>query len=220
MSLNAATIEILIGKGLSASDILDVARATEVKKDATNAERQARHRARKRNAVTVTVAPPIEDILTPEVSPDDAEASSAPRGRPTKTMIPVDWSPCPVADLSPKARACAEQWSADAYAAQAEEFAGYWRSARRKMADWPATWANRVLHQHAKVMRDAKFGVSYGQAAKVVQLDPQRQAETLESTAAVYDKQGRDREAEDLRRKAARIRGPTAIGKLIQLGAP
>jgi hypothetical protein len=57
MSLNAATIEILIAKGLSASDILDVARATEVKKDPTNAERQARHRAKRKagsNAVTVT----------------------------------------------------------------------------------------------------------------------------------------------------------------------
>lgn len=66
MSLNAATIEALIAKGLDAQDILDVARATEVKSDPTNAARQARHRAKKRNAVTVTVnGSPHEEISIP-----------------------------------------------------------------------------------------------------------------------------------------------------------
>lgn len=41
MSLNAATIAVLIAKGLTAEDLLEVARATEVKADPTNAERQA-----------------------------------------------------------------------------------------------------------------------------------------------------------------------------------
>lgn len=83
MSLNAATIEMLIAKGLSASDILDVARATEVKADATNAERQARFRAKRKaegNAVTVTASngSPYEETSTPsgtDIS-DEASASS------------------------------------------------------------------------------------------------------------------------------------------------
>ena len=83
VSLNAATIEILIAKGLSAADILDVARATEVKADPTNAARQARHRARKRNGVTVTPQVPLEDTSTlPGTDlPDDAIASPPPSPR-------------------------------------------------------------------------------------------------------------------------------------------
>jgi hypothetical protein len=82
VSLNAATIEILIAKGLSASDILDVARASEVKADRTNAERQARHRAKKSNAVTVTPVtetdPPNEYISNPPIKPCDPSGSQPP----------------------------------------------------------------------------------------------------------------------------------------------
>lgn len=77
MSLNAATIEILLAKGLTGQDILEVARATEVKADRTNAERQARHR-RKRNAVTVTETPPNEYISNPPVSSEPEGSTETP----------------------------------------------------------------------------------------------------------------------------------------------
>jgi hypothetical protein len=76
MSLNAATIETLIAKGLSAADILDVARATEVKADPTNAARQARHRERKRNAVTVTETPSYEVSSTSPAVVSEPDGSS------------------------------------------------------------------------------------------------------------------------------------------------
>jgi len=76
VSLNAATIEILIAKGLSASDILDVARASEVKADRTNTERQARHRARKRNAVTVTPVTPSPNDIYSNPLPEPLEISN------------------------------------------------------------------------------------------------------------------------------------------------
>lgn len=72
MSLNAATIELLLSKGLTGADLLEVARTLEKKRDNTNAERQARHRAKRaRNAVTVTgVTPPPNDIYSnPPPSP-------------------------------------------------------------------------------------------------------------------------------------------------------
>lgn len=78
MSLNAATIELLIAKGLTATDLLDVARALEKKRDNTNAERQARYRAKRKDNGRYSngVTPPNDiDILTPrEVS--EAKASS------------------------------------------------------------------------------------------------------------------------------------------------
>lgn len=76
MSLNAATIAVLIEKGMTAADILEVARATEVKADPTNAERQARHRAKKRNGVTVTGAPPNDiRISNPPASSTEPSGS-------------------------------------------------------------------------------------------------------------------------------------------------
>lgn len=74
MSLNAAMIQALVEKGLSAQDILDIAKASEVKLDRTAADRQARYRERKkgkRNAVTSRRDPPIEkDHTPPDVSPN------------------------------------------------------------------------------------------------------------------------------------------------------
>jgi hypothetical protein len=78
MSLNAATIETLIAKGLSATDLLDVARAMEKRSDNTNAERQARYRANRKEGksngrYSNGVTPPNDNTLTPG---SEAKASS------------------------------------------------------------------------------------------------------------------------------------------------
>lgn len=82
MSLNAAMIQAMVDKGLSAQDIADIAKASEAKVDRTAAERQARYRERKRgkrNAVTSRRDPPIEEIHTPrsDVSPDGENQNEA-----------------------------------------------------------------------------------------------------------------------------------------------
>lgn len=82
MSLNASTIEFLLSKGLTGEDLLVVAQCMEQRRDPTNADRQARHRAKKRNAVTVTRDgfPNDIDILTPPTPPTNSNelASSDP----------------------------------------------------------------------------------------------------------------------------------------------
>lgn len=70
--MNAETMAILLAKGLSASDLLEVARAMERKADNTNAERQARYRSARKERKAVTrysngVIPPIEEDHTPSV---------------------------------------------------------------------------------------------------------------------------------------------------------
>lgn len=76
--MNAATMRLLAAKGLSMDDIIEVAESLEKKADPTNAERQARYRAkRKRNTVTVTGVSP-NDIYSNPVSSD--EETSAKRG--------------------------------------------------------------------------------------------------------------------------------------------
>lgn len=166
MSLNAATIEILLAKGLTGEDILEVARATEVKADRTNAERQARHRAKKRNAVTVTEAPLNEDTSKPEIPPVEASASTAPRGRAERGFrIAEDWEPPAVDELSPEAQALARQWPQSAYRAEAEAFRNYWLAETGKTSrksNWNRAWANRIVAVNGKVMRQAKFSGQTG----------------------------------------------------------
>lgn len=74
-----------------------------------------------------------------------------------KTLIPENWTPPTVHELPPKAQACAKLWSEENYETHAEAFHGYWRSCRRQMGDWRATWANRVIALHSQVMRDQKY---------------------------------------------------------------
>ena len=85
--MNAATISVLIAKGLGAVDILEVAQAMEVTKDATATERKRRQRAKQKgqkesngHAVTVTRDgfPNDIDILTPSVSPEISNEISPP----------------------------------------------------------------------------------------------------------------------------------------------
>lgn len=70
MSFNSAMLEQMKAEGLDLDACIRVLKAAERKSDPTNAERQARHRAKKRNTVTVTpVTPPNDkDILTPSGS--------------------------------------------------------------------------------------------------------------------------------------------------------
>ena len=79
-------------------------------------------------------------------------------GRRGKTRLSPDWKAPEVGDLPPKARACAEQWTADSYDTHAEAFGSYWHGTGKMMTDWDATWANRIVALHSQVMRDQKFG--------------------------------------------------------------
>lgn len=71
MSLNAASLRLLADKGLTFEDVIELAEAMERRSDPTNAARQARHRAKKRNGVTVTHSnlPPNEEISIPPQLP-------------------------------------------------------------------------------------------------------------------------------------------------------
>lgn len=133
-----------------------------------------------------------------------------------KTIIPDDWKVPAKADLPPKARALAEQWTDASYETHAEAFHGYWRSCRRMNADWLATWANRVVALHSQVMRDQKFGNAPTDApVPDVSIDPLAQAE---KTAALYRRMGREDDAREEEKRAARLReggGMKPIGAIV-----
>jgi hypothetical protein len=123
-------------------------------------------------------------------------------GRRGKILLPDDRQLPSVADLPPKARACAEKWTPENYETHGEAFVSYWRSERKMKADWRGTWANRVVALHSQVMRDQKFGNSAPAAKSGVAVD-------WEARARFYDSVGRRDDADECRRKA------TPIGHLV-----
>jgi hypothetical protein len=97
VSFNVAMLKQMKAEGLDFDASIRVLEAGEKKADATNAARQARHRAKKAsNTVTVTgVTPPNDkELLSPKekVLPQEANAS-LPQGAKTKRDA-VPW-PCP-----------------------------------------------------------------------------------------------------------------------------
>lgn len=172
-------------------------------KSDTSTPRVQKHRSKGNVSCNVSETAPDTETESEEKSPQPPEG-----GRRGKSVIPEDWQVPPVSELPPKARACAEQWTAESYATHAEAFGLYWRSERKMKADWRGTWANRVIALHGQVMRDQKFGnAPPGEKPEA----KQPSAAELEDRAKFYDRIGKPDDAADCRRKAKAL----PIGQLI-----
>tara|TARA_R110000787_G_scaffold275597_1_gene384198 strand:+ start:224 stop:1246 length:1023 start_codon:yes stop_codon:yes gene_type:complete len=101
-----------------------------------------------------------------------ARASTAPdlknergkKGIERGTRLADDWAPPGIDDLPPMARTLVEQWPVGAYQAVCETFRLHWQSETRAIGckrDWDAALAKWLISDHAKIMRDAKAGVSF-----------------------------------------------------------
>jgi hypothetical protein len=91
MSLNAATIELLLRKGLSGDDLLDIARAMETdgKPRSAGARRQARYRERKLESVTSDVTSDVTNPLKDNSKPPSSVSNETgvPPADPIKLMF-------------------------------------------------------------------------------------------------------------------------------------
>ncbi|MBA3678259.1 MAG: hypothetical protein H0W74_12800 [Sphingosinicella sp.] len=125
-----------------------------------------------------------------------------------KSVLPDDWALPAVADLPPRVRACAEQWTVASYATRGEEFVSFWRSRGRMMKDWRLTWAGRVVDLHGQVMRDQKFGnAPTGDAQSMPDAD---RLASYDKGAALMDRLNRPEDAAAFRDQAVRLRGSGA----------
>lgn len=167
------------------------------KRDLTHEEFVARGVA----GTTVTVS---ETRQSKETELDTEVTPLAPRKRGKgATVIPKDWVACMLSDLTPKARACAEQWTRASYETVAEGFVLYWRRTGKTTKDWHATWCGWIIREHSKVMRDQKFGNAAPTPIGETAVDPEQVRKNRLALAEIYDKQGRADEAEQMRRLAA-----------------
>lgn len=150
MSLNAAMIQLMVDKGLSAQDIADIALAGEKKADPTAAERQRRCRANKINGKKVsrrdvTRDPPIEDNHTPsDLSPNGenhirpAKPKRRKRGD-NGVSLSADWQPT----LGPKTQAMVDGWPPGKFDREVRKFRAHAADKGRLSLDWDAalrTW--------------------------------------------------------------------------------
>lgn len=144
----------------------------------------------------------------------EEEPPKAPRkrGEGAGICFPADWKLPPTSDLTPKARACAEQWTKASYETEGEGFILYWRQSRKRRPDWLGTWCAWVIRQHSKVMRDQKFGNAPTERGGKV--DPETLAQTKLGVAEIYDRMGRGTEADDLRREAQSLIRQTAQARV------
>lgn len=106
------------------------------------------------------VSPPLEN------SCDDG------RDAPDPDCLPEDWTAPPIDRLGPKTAALVRQWPPGAWEAVCETFRLHWQAeggakGRKRLASKAAleAWA---IRDHAKIMRDAKAGVSFAQIAAQV----------------------------------------------------
>lgn len=166
------------------------------------------------NCTPAKTAPPQKLPQTPAESADKPSRTinvDKPKGSSTarvgKTIIPEDWILPAASELPPKARACAEQWTKASYETHGEAFHSFWRSNRRLMADWRATWANRVIALHSQVMRDQKYGNAPVDYTPKAPAKPMTVAE-LHRAIDFNRTTGNDRRANELAAELARLTGP------------
>lgn len=101
--------------------------------------------------------------------------------------ITEDWTPPPVADLPPAAKAKVRQWPTGAYEAEAEAFRNFWLGESRAGArkhDWNRAWFNRINECTARVLRDMKAGVSVAAPPSGLPAAPKAHDTSRESKAA------------------------------------
>jgi len=148
MTITAAAVRLMAEKGLSAIDIAEIMEAMAPTRT-VNAERQARYRERRKEArndsnVTRNVTPP-NDIYSnpPELSPSEAKASLAPKGKTRKgTRLPDDWQP---ETLTGEIATAVCAWQPGMLERELARFRDYWTAKSGRTAakqDWQAAWRN------------------------------------------------------------------------------
>lgn len=90
------------------------------------------------------------------------------RRRKTGERLPEDWAPPPIDDLSASAIKLVRQWPSGAFEAVCEVFRLHYTAESGPsayQADWNTVLSKWVMKDHAKIMRDAKAGVSFAALA-------------------------------------------------------
>lgn len=151
--MNSAALAFLADKGLSLEEIIEFARISERKADPSNADRQARYRARRKEQKDAVVddgddcvtrycngVTPPNDIYSnpPELNPQPTKVGLPPKPR-RGISLPDDWEPC----LTPASQRIVDGWPPGRLDDELAKFRDYAADKGRTSKDWQAafrTW--------------------------------------------------------------------------------
>jgi hypothetical protein len=136
MSFNAAALKLMLEKGLTLGDVVEIAAANERRSDPTAAARMAKMRRVTRN---VTRNPPNDNSLTP-VEGSEANASS-PRTR--KHRLPIDWEPRAFTPGTLAAQTVV-RWEPGRIERELSKFRDHHTAAGTRWENWQAAWSKWV----------------------------------------------------------------------------
>jgi hypothetical protein len=153
--VNSDALAYLASKGLSLDEIIEFSRLSERKKDPTNAERQARHRERKKSGSVTRysngVIPPIDNIHTPQ--PVSNETVKTARGLAHK--LPDDWKPV----LTAAAQRMVDGWPPGKFADEVAAFRDHAADKGRKSKDWQAAFRTWITNANRWSRNDKPTGI-------------------------------------------------------------
>ena len=206
MSLNAATIQFLLSRGLTGEDLLEVARTMEIKRDPTAADRKQRQRDREKSRRDVT-RDTLNDIYSKPDSPHSAKAELAPIAE----KFVSDWNDGPAKRGAVPAKplnasrmkhfaARYRESGAEGLAAAIRGIAASdWHCGR--VGDWKANigWVLKSPENFAKAMELAP------QTDIPAACDTER-IKALEGKISLYEQHGRETECPPLRRELATLK--------------
>jgi hypothetical protein len=142
VSFNAAALKLMLEKGLTLGDVVEIAAANELKRDPTASERMARMRERKRATRNVTRNPaPNDNILNPtQVTPPKPNGLD-----PTikKHRLPNDWEPRPFTPGTLAAQTVL-RWEPGRIERELSKFRDHHHAAGTRWENWKAAWSKWV----------------------------------------------------------------------------
>lgn len=142
MTFNAAALKLMLDKGLSLGDVVEIAAANEVRRDPTAAARMAKCRERKvtRN-VTRNPSPNERDNLTPTQDYPTKPIGLEPK--PKKHRLPVDWEPRPFTPGTLAAQTVL-RWEPGRMERELAKFRDHYAASGTKWENWQAVWSKWV----------------------------------------------------------------------------
>lgn len=142
-------------------------------------------------------------------TPVTPKGVTAPKGavRNRGSKISEDWQLPAIAELGPKFRPLAEQWTKASYETEGAAFHSFWLAetgARAAKSCWKRAWENRIAQIHSKVMRDQKYGNAAPETGSIAPTDL---AALQARRAELYRGLGRENEATGPPRSIGQVLG-------------
>jgi hypothetical protein len=163
VSFNAAALKLMLEKGLTLGDVVEIAAANERRSDPTASERMARMRERRKETRNVTRNPsPNDNNLTP--TRDITPPPSGGDPRPKKHRLPADWEPKPFTPGTMAAQTVL-RWEPGRLERELSKFRDHHIAAGTKWENWQAAWSKWVNNSNDFERGRNVAGIGKSQAA-------------------------------------------------------